>query len=363
LNKSDLVTPALLVDYDKMLGNIRAMQSVSREAGVALRPHIKTHKCPEIAKLQLSEGASGICTQTLGEAEVMVESGIRDVFITNHVVGPEKIQRLVRLQEKATVKVAVDSLTNVESIGTAAVSQVMTVPIVLEIDVGMDSYWCGVPFGPAVRKLAGEFSLVEGVRLEGVMTYEGLLPYRIADKKRREQTVACVIERLVEAAEMIRKGGQDVSVVSCGSTLTAATAATVPGVTEIQPGNYVFYDLEQVRMGSTQLDHCALSILTTVTSVPRHDRVVVDGGIKAFCHDQGKFPAPVNQPNLEPVEMYEEQLVLKTSPEQTPSRVGDKIEFIPYHACTATNMHDQIKVISRDELVTTWPIAARGKML
>ena len=360
--KSELETPSLLIDYDKMLKNIIAMQNVADESEIALRPHIKTHKCPQIAKLQQTRGALGVCTQTLGESEVMIASGLKNVFLTNHVVGKSKIDRLIKLEMAGSVQVAVDSLTNVRKIGAVSQTCSQTVPVLLEVNVGMGSYWCGVPVGRNVVNLAREISRVKGVLLIGVMTYEGVLPYRVTDQRRRTKVVQKLIAKLVRCAEEIRKNGQEIEVVSCGSTSTAKAAASVPGVTEIQPGNYVFYDLDQVKMGSANLENCALTVQSTVISMPGTNTVVVDAGIKAFCHDQGMFPRIVNSPGLTPIEIYEEQLVLRSTARARKLQIGDKLEFIPFHACTASNMHDQFNVARGDEVVATWPIAARGKM-
>ena len=287
MRKLDLETPVLLVDHERLDQNIRRMQRLASDAGVALRPHTKAHKCPDLAKIQLAEGASGICAQKLGEAEVMVKAGIKDIFITNHIVEATKIQRLVKLEEKATVKIAVDSMGNAETISKVA-SHERPVPVLVEMESGMRR--CGLPFSSAA-KLAKRISNLNGVILDGIMTYEGQV-YRITNSRQRSRVAKRAAERLVELAKRIRKEGIDVPTVSCGSTPSAATVTHVPGITEIQPGNYVFYDLNQVELGVAKLDNCALRVMASVISTPGSNRVVVDAGTKAFSHDKGRFPKP-----------------------------------------------------------------------
>ncbi len=356
--KNELETPALLVDHPKMLRNIRAVQDLAKKAGVNLRPHAKTHKSAEIAKLQIDHGAVGICVQKLSEAEAMINSGVTDIFITNEVVEPSKIQRLVQLLEKARIKVAVDSLTNAQLLGEVASKQDRTLPVLLEVDCGMGR--CGVLPGQPAIKIATAISKIMGVRLEGLMTYEGHL-YHLTPTKRQHEARR-IISRVIETAERIRKSVDNVIIVSCGSTPTAQTVANIPGVTEIQPGNYVFYDYMQVEVGSAKLNQCALSLLTTVLSKPSSTRIVVDAGIKTFSFDSSQFPRPMGHPTLKPMEMYEEHLVLKAGA-GTKLQVGDKIELIPYHACTTVNMHDKLSVVENGEVIDTYSITARGRTL
>jgi len=358
VNISDLETPALLVDYGKMLRNIKDMQATASRNGVALRPHLKTHKCPEIAKIELAEGASGICAQRLSEAEVMVDAGIKDVFITNEIVQPTKIERLVRLQQKASVKVAVDSLKVAEAIGKVAAANGQTVPVLIDVDCGMRR--CGVPLGPAVANLTREVSKVAGLRLDGLMTYEGQF-YEIPNVKRRDLLAKRTIGRFIETAKRIRKSGIEIPVLSCGSTPTAKAVAEVDGVTELQPGNYVFYDVMQTELGSAKLRDCAQRVLTTVISTPVAGRVVVDAGNKAFAHDQGRFPEPLDTESMKAIEIHEEHLTLEAK--DSGFHVGDHVQFVPYHACTATNMFEQIHAVIGNVVIATWSVAARGKML
>lgn len=353
---NDLETPALLIDREIMMHNLKRMQAMADSHGVSLRPHTKTHKCPNIAKLQLNEGASGICVQKLGEAEVMVQAGVKDIFITNEIVQPTKINRLVKLQGRACVKIAVDSLENAQQVGDIAAASNRVVPVLVDVDTGMKR--CGVPLGPLAIRLAKRVAETKGLRFDGLMTFEGHL-YEIRNPRKRKAVAQRTLERFVRLGKKIRKAGIDVPVLSCGSTPTAEAAASVEGITELQPGNYVFYDLMQVEEGSVSLRNCAQRILTTVISSPSEKRCVVDAGSKAFVHDQGKFPRILGDAKGTPIDIHEEHLTLRTGAK---FRIGDKIQFIPYHACTATNMFDQVHIVKGDTVTATWSVAARGKM-
>jgi D-serine deaminase-like pyridoxal phosphate-dependent protein len=356
LKINDLETPALLVDREVMDHNLRKMQAMADSHGVSLRPHTKTHKCPEIAKLQLNQGAGGICVQKLSEAEVMVEAGVKGIFITNEIVQPTKINRLVELQDRACVRVAVDSLQNAQQLGRIAAASNHCVPVLVDVDTGMKR--CGVPLGPLAIRLANRVHQTKGLRFDGLMTFEGHL-CEILNPRKRKTVAQRTIERFVRLGKKIRQNGIDVSVLSCGSTPTAEAVAGVEGVTEIQPGNYVFYDLMQVERGSARLRDCAQRILTTVISSPTRNRCVVDAGSKAFVHDHGKFPKVLGDAKGTSISIHEEHLTLRT---ESKFRIGDKVQFIAYHACTATNMFEQIHVVKGNEVIEMWPVAARGKM-
>jgi D-serine deaminase-like pyridoxal phosphate-dependent protein len=355
-----LETPALLVDKRKLLRNLQEMQELADRSGVELRPHTKTHKCSEIAKLQLKEGASGICVQKLGEAQVMAHSGIKDIFITNQVVEPTKIQRLVAIQENAAVKVAIDSYENAMAIGKAAVLAGQIVPVLLEVDSGLNR--CGVPTGPVAVKFAEQVSRIKGLQLEGLMMYEGQF-YNVADRAERYAQARIVAKQLVDTAKAIRKSGLEVRVVSCGSTPTAAAVAEVPGVTEIQPGNYVFYDKMQIRINSAAREDCALHVLATVISAPAKRRIILDAGIKAFSYDYARFPDPLGLARSKPVGISEEHLILHLGKNTPRPRIGQKFEFLPYHACTTVNMYDWLNIVRNGEIIDVYPVDGRGRLL
>jgi D-serine deaminase-like pyridoxal phosphate-dependent protein len=289
----------------------------------------------------------------------MVNAGIDDVFIANEVVEPVKIERLVKLQEKGAVKVAVDDPINAEQIAKTATSQEKIVPVLVDVDVGAGR--CGVPFEEA-PKLAKKISEMKGLRFDGLMGYEGQF-YNVANRQRREKLTKRLIARLVETAKLIARSGLDVPIVGCGTTPTASAAAQVEGVTEIQPGNYVFYDLMQVEMDVATEEQCAQHILATVISTPNSKRFVVDAGVTTFANDQGKFPKILGMQSVTPMEMNQEHLIMRINAKVARLHVGDKLEFLPYHACSATNLFDQFYLTKEDKVVATWNVAPQRSKL
>jgi D-serine deaminase-like pyridoxal phosphate-dependent protein len=356
IKKLDLETPALIVDQERLVRNIKGMQETANSAGVLLRPHSKTHNCPELAKLQVEMGAKGICVQDMRHAEEMVHAGVTDIFIANEVVDSAKIARLAELQEKASVKVAIDDLTNAEQIAKTATSHDRSVPVLVDVDVGAGR--CGVPFN-ATAKLVERLARLKGIRFDGLMGYEGQF-YNVRNRQRREKLAKRVIAQLVTIARLIEKSGLDVPTVSCGITPTASAAANVEGVTEIQPGNYVFYDLMQVELGVATIEQCAQRVLTTVISTPDSKRFVVDAGTTAFAYDQARFPKTLGLQSAIPTEINQEHLIMRINPKVAHVQVGERLEFLPYHACTVTNLFDQICITKGEDVTATWAVARRN---
>jgi D-serine deaminase-like pyridoxal phosphate-dependent protein len=356
MRKFELETPALIVEKERMIRNIMGMQETANSAGVVLRPHSKTHNCPELAKFQLEMGAKGICVQDIRHAEEMARAGIADIFIANEVVEPSMVARLVGLQDKARVKVAVDDIANVEQIANVAASHDKSVPILVDVDVGAGR--CGVPLN-AAPKLTERIARLRGIRFDGVMGYEGQF-YNVRNRQRREKLAKRVIGRLVRTAKLIAKSGFDVSTVACGTTPTANAAAKVEGVTEIHPGNYVFYDLMQVEMGVATIEQCAQRVLTTVISTPNPKMFVVGAGTSTFAYDQARFPQTLGLQSASPREINQEHLIVRINPKVARVRVGEKVEFLPYHACTVTNLFDQIHLTKGEEAIETWTVVRRN---
>ncbi|MFQ6114100.1 MAG: alanine racemase, partial [bacterium] len=276
---NELDTPALLVDLDRLEANISNMAEFAESQKVNLRPHTKTHKCPEIAKMQLKAGAVGIACAKVGEAEVMAASGLSDILIANEIIGKQKIKRLIELSRKIRLCVAVDSLFGANSLENAFQQAKKTLHVVIEVNCGQNR--CGVLPGEDALRLATAISQLNHLKLRGLMTHAGHAYYQTTQED-IERIGTHEGEVMVETAELLRTNGIAVEVVSTGSTPTAKYCGRVRGVTEIRPGNYVFYDLTQVDLFSCKLRDCALSVLATVTSRPTKNRVVVDAGKKAL---------------------------------------------------------------------------------
>ena len=359
-----LDTPALLVDLDRLERNVARMATFAREHGVALRPHAKSHKSAAIARRQVDAGAVGLTVAKLDEAEAFLDAGFTDLFIANEVVGPRKWERLVRLAQRGTVAVGIDDASVAASIASAARAIGAKVDLLIEIDSGL--HRAGVLPGDPALRLAESITELEGVRVRGVFTHAGhAYAARSLDELRSigESEGASV----VETAELLRRHGIACPVVSVGSTPTAPISGAVPGVTEIRPGNYVFYDRMQIGLGSASASDCALSVLATITSRPTADRVIIDAGSKTFALDRGAHGIESVQGFGEDVvhglvidHLSEEHgIIVRTDGESNPA-VGERLRLLPNHACTTANLADCMFGVRDGRVEELLPVIARG---
>jgi D-serine deaminase-like pyridoxal phosphate-dependent protein len=360
----DLDTPALLVRLDVLERNIEEMAAVAREAGVRLRPHTKTHKCPEIARMQLHAGASGVTVAKLGEAEVMADAGIDDILIAYPIWGEPKLRRLRALAERATVSISLDSVEVAEGIGRVGRELRREVPVLVEVDTGLGRM--GRPPGAPTAELVHDVARVPGVEVLGLLTHAGHA-YGSRDPDQLRATAEHEGRALVETAERCAAEGIELSEVSVGSTPTARTVAGIPGVTEIRPGTYVFNDVQQMRLGTATEDTCAARVLVTVVAHPTEDRFLIDGGTKAFTSDGGDGPPfpgrglVAGRPDLRLSFMNEEHGVGHRAGDGD-VRIGDRLEVIPLHVCSCVNMFDTAYGVRDGVVKRELAIAGRGKM-
>jgi len=364
MNKYELDTPVAVIDLDIMERNISDMADFANSAGVKLRPHIKTHKTPEIASMQLKAGANGITCAKLGEVEVMIDSiAVDDIFIANQIVGGEKIQRLLKLSERAKISVGVDSVKVAQPISDVAVKHGVKIPVIIKIDVGLKR--TGVPYGEPAVELAKKIVKMHGLLLAGIYTHEGHV-YNVTGFDEVRQVGLESGQMMIETADMMRKSGIDVETISVGATPSAKITCTVNGVTETRPGTYVFNDYFEIKLGAAKEEDCALTILATVISVPTDDRAVIDAGTKSLTSDKaqafGVYGLVKGMPDVKLIRAYEEHGVLKVDPSKAKLKVGDKLEVIPNHVCPAVNLFDELVVIRNDRVETTWKVSARGKL-
>ncbi|ULO09794.1 alanine racemase [Paenibacillus sp. 19GGS1-52] len=367
MDKKDLDTPVVMIDATKLAGNISRMQEKVDRAGIALRPHAKTHKTPEIAAMQLASGAVGITVAKLGEAEAMAAAGIRDILIAYPLVGAQKLERLVRLvkDKKNVIRVAVDSVEVAAGISAAALQAGEVIEVWLEIDPGYGRV--GLQLGEALIAAAGSMLNLPGIRLTGVMTFAGQSYDAITDEELL-QTVRKECAIAVEAAAALRVLGCPIEHISVGSTPASRFVSAMEGVTEIRPGTYVFGDLTQVKAKALQLEECALSVLVTVISRPTPERAVVDAGTKVFTVDGEDSPLGtgrgyvVGHPEVKVEWFNEEHGVLYLPPDERKISVGDKLEIVPVHCCAVVNNFDEISMIRENEFEHNLTVAARGKV-
>ena len=362
MQKTELDTPALLIDLDKMEANIQTMADFFTTVNAMLRPHVKTHKTPIISHKQIAAGAIGVTCAKLGEAEAVIHAGVRDVLIANQVVGSHKIARLINLARHSEIMVAVDNPQNVRDISAAAAAKGATVRMLVEVNVGMNR--CGVESGKPALELAQQIRQSPNLKFEGLMGYEG---HTVAkpDLKEREANVREAMQHLIDAKRHLEKYGVEVSIMSGGGTGTFNITGSIPEMTEVQAGSYVFMDstYRNVEGVGEQFD-CSLSVLATVVSRPAPDRVIVDTGLKVLAKEFG-IPQPIGITGVEMTGLSEEHGTLKfvgqVSDADVPLTPGDKIEILPTHCCTTVNLHDRYYGIRNGIVESVWDIAARGK--
>ena len=362
----DLDTPALVIDARKMEQNILGMADVAESQEVVLRPHVKTHKIPSIARRQTETGASGITVAKVSEAEVMADGGLDDIFAAYPLVTETKIRRAIRLAKRGVrLILGVDSQRGAHKLSSLARDEGITLEVRLEVDSGLGR--TGVPRAEAAG-LAQELSTLENLDLTGVYTYRGAVLEDGSPTTDLEEAGRLEGEFMVSVAEEIRDAGVPIEDVSLGSTPTAKPAAGVEGVTEIRPGTYVFYDRMQAALGACSLSDCALRVMATVASRPRPDLAIIDGGSKTFATDVQPKAAPLNltgfgyvvgHPGAVLERVTEEHGMLSVD-EDSDLRVGDTVEIIPNHVCSTVNLHDEVCVLAADGSTEKVRVAARG---
>ena len=349
-HRHEVVTPALLLDLPAARRNIEKMGERMRGLPAGLRPHIKVHKSPELARMQVDAGAIGVSTATVWEAMVMVRSGLDGVFVVNTVAGPDKLAALAELAREADVMVAVDDAANAAEIAAAARAAGSTLGVLVELDTGMDR--AGVDSAEAALGLAERVAELDGLRLRGLTGYEGhcsLTP----ERELRHERQRTAMSFLVETAETLRAAGLASPIVSAGGTATWEWTASYPGVTESQAGSYVLMDNFHGTMVG-DFEHAA-TVLTTVISRPPN-RVIVDAGNKSMG---APALATIVGHDLPSFRFDEEHGIFEATP-GAGLRVGDVVELVPGYAPGTVNWYDAYHVIDDDEVVDIWPVVPRG---
>jgi D-serine deaminase-like pyridoxal phosphate-dependent protein len=360
-----LETPALLVDGERLERNLREMADLCRAHGKALRPHVKSHKTVEIAARQRELGAVGLTAAKLGEAEVFVDAGFDDVLVAYPLVGELKLRRLLALARRARVSTVVDDLAAAAELAAAARAAATTIEVLVKLDLGM--HRVGVP-ATEVDRFAHAVAQLDGVRLRGVCVHEGQT-YGERDPARRRALARRLVGELVAIAQRLRGQGLAIEVVSSGATPAVHDVLDIDGLTEVRPGNYVFYDAMQAALGVVPEDRCALSVLASVVSHASETRAIVDAGAKALTLDRGVHGLDVlegygrvqGRDDLEIAALSEEHGWLRVAP-GSGLRVGARIAIVPNHACAVVNNFDVLTLVRRGALVEQWAVAARGRM-
>lgn len=348
-DRKDLVTPALILDLEILRQNLAFMREHMRDKPAKLRPHIKVHKSPDIARMQIEAGAIGIGTATIWEAVVIACSGIDDVFVINEVVGREKIRAASLLAREVPLKVAVDDAANVRALSEAAKNSGSTIGCVIEVDTGM--HRCGVESPEEALKLARLISSLPDLRLEGVTGYEGHCSLEF-DKVKRERMAREAMDYFVGIAKMLTSNGLPCPIVSAAGTGTWEITASHPGVTEIQPGSYATMDGH--HSGLEPRFKQATTVLTTVIS-RRPDRIVTDAGKKTV----GATQAVLKDFSYSTFRYDEEHGIFNVD-SSCSLKVGDTIELLCAYTPFAVSYFDVYHVVERNKVVDVWPVLPRG---
>jgi D-serine deaminase-like pyridoxal phosphate-dependent protein len=354
-------TPALVLDLDAFEHNLKLMADAVAGSGVRLRPHAKSHKCPEIALRQLALGAVGICCQKVSEAACFVEAGVSDILITNQIVGRAKLERLARLAGRARIGVLVDDAAHVTALARLAEAHDARIDVYVEVNVGANR--CGVAPGEPARVLAEMIAAQPRLRFAGLHCYQGAAQHLRQPAERAAAIVAAAAAaRDTKAA--IERHGIPVEIVTGAGTGTFLLERDSGVFNEIQPGSYIFMDRDYARNQRAASDlpfRHALFVATTVMSRPTPERAVVDAGLKASSVDSG-MPSVWQRDDLSFVKASDEHGVLDTARPDAVA-IGDRLMLVPGHCDPTVNLYDRLVCVRGQMVEEIWPIAARGAAL
>jgi D-serine deaminase-like pyridoxal phosphate-dependent protein len=362
--RDEIPTPALLLDLDRFERNLARMADHARRAGKGLRPHAKTHRCPEIARRQVAAGALGVACAKLGEAEVMAAAGIRGLLITTEVVSPAAVARLLAVVRQAPdTMVVMDNPANVAALAPAAAAAGVVVDVLVDVDVGTRR--TGITPGEPALALARAVAAERSLRLRGLQGYAGHCAHVMGWSARREASHKALAP-LMDTRRMLEAAGLPVAIVAGASTGTYDIDSELAGLTELQSGSYCVMDLDYRRIGgrdgaSLTDFEMALTVVATVVSVPTADRAIVDAGLKAFSTDKPFPPEAVERSGLTYEFAGDEHGRLVVGDPSRRPALGDRIEFFPPHCDPTFNLYDRIYAMRRDRVEAVWPIAARGR--
>ena len=373
---ADLPTPQVLIDHRRAMRNLDRVQALASSAGLRLRPHAKTHKSPVVAAWQIERGAVGICCAKLGEAEVFVNAGARDIRLP-YPVNPVNAPRLIALMGRANLSIIVDHPAVARGWSDAMQRANRRLDVLVKVDVGF--HRCGID--PDIDPLGfiQTIASLPGLHLCGLLSHAG---HGYAATS--EEDLAVIAQREAEILATIRErsaaSGIALDEVSVGATPTLRFSVRQAGLTELRPGNYVYFDRTQVALGAAVLDDCALTVLATVVSKPAADRIILDCGSKTLTNDlargitaaagygavlmsdaEGPSATQEADASLTIERLSEEHATVRVTG-RTRLEPGDRVRIVPNHACVVSNMVDVVRLVDGDRVLETLPVAARGKI-
>ena len=362
LHVADLDTPALVIDLDIMERNLRRMAEYTREHGLRLRPHTKTHKIPALARRQLDLGAAGLTIAKAGEAEVMLNANPPDLLLAYPIIGRRKLERLMAVARKAPLTVSLDSVFVARQLSDAAREAQTEVGVLAEVDVGLGR----VGVAPSeVVALSQAIARLPWLRLDGIAFYPGQIT--LMDEN-GGAALEALSQLLAGVVRDLKQAGLAPRIVSGGSTPTMWHSHKVPEMNEIRPGTYIFNDRNTVTSGACGFEDCAAYILATVVSTAKPGQMIIDGGSKTFSSDRPVNPGEVSfghiveAPEAVFTKMNEEHGYVDIRKAQREFTVGDRVRVVPNHICVAMNLHERVYGVRGDTVEQIWTVDGRGKL-
>lgn len=341
-HKSEIETPALMLDMSVLEANVAKMAGFFSGRPCKLRPHVKTHKLPMIARMQIEAGAIGLTCATLAEAASFQDAGFNSILIANLITDPLKLRHLAQLASRGDIIVCVDDFRNAADISQAAAECGSRPGILVEVNVGLNR--CGVAPGKPALELATRIMRLKHVRFRGLMGYEGSFLDCLPDERNRRCSEANRL--LTETKQLLEKNGLSVGIVTGGGTHTYTITGTCPGITDVQVGSYATMDGRNKAHGVEF--GLATSVLTTVISRPEPTRAIADAGMKALSTDAG-MPTPVKE-GLSLFKLNEEHAYIRIENPDIDIKVNDKLEIIPSHGSTTIPLFDRYHAIRDDRV-------------
>ncbi len=346
-------TPAVVIDLDRVDKNIGRVQGVCEAAGVANRPHIKTHKSPVLAKMQIAEGASGVTCQKLGEAEIMADAGIENILVSYNLIGAARSGRLAALRKRADVTICADNPVTLAAYAEAAATANAPIGVMIECDTGRKR--AGVETPNEAVDLARIVRDTDGLEFRGLLLYPTEGGWDAAQRFHDD------------AVAGLRSLGLEPGVISTGGTPNLPNVGKLKGATEHRAGTYIFNDRMMIACGLATEEDCALHVYATVVSRAGPERGILDSGSKTLTADPGGgmdgFGHILEYPQARIGAFAEEHGFLDLSRTNQRPNVGEVVRIIPNHVCVVVNMVDQLIAVRRNEIVDVLPVAARGRLV
>ena len=378
---TDLPTPCVLLEQSRVDRNIDRMQKAADARRLRLRPHAKTHKSPALARRQLARGAVGICCAKLGEAEVFAEAGVRDIRLP-YPLHPVNAARVLALVNRTHLSFIIDHPAVARGWSDALRAATRTVDVLVKVDVGF--HRCGIdPDADGAAEFVAEGARLPGLNFRGLLSHAGHAYGAMSDQE-TEAIAASEARILTSLAARVRALGVPVEEISVGATPTARFSLRQEGLTELRPGNYVYYDRTQVALGSASWTDCALTVLARVVSKPAPDRIILDCGSKTLTTDQARGAGGVSgygavMTTLEATDHDPSLLIERLSEEHATVRVtqtsparggrqggslepGDLVRVVPNHSCVVSNLVDAAWLVDGEQVIERIDISARGRI-